>query len=172
MIGERPAIVEQRSRLGDWEIDTVHGRGKPWILTVVDRKSGLVRIGKLPNASAKHTLRRTVHLLKRHEANTITSDNGTEFHIYKQIEAQLDIDFYFATPHHAWERGTNENTNGLIRQYLPKRCNMAKLSQVDCNLIAKKLNNRPRLRLGFKTPNEVFYHNGRLRHPIASCGKL
>ena len=171
MITERPAIVQERGRIGDWEIDTVHGRGKACILTVVERKSGLLRIGKLPRATGQHTLQRTVGLLRPEEVKTITADNGAEFHIYKQIEAQLAIDFYFATPHHAWERGTNENTNGLIRQYLPKRFNMKTLSQLDCQIIAEKINNRPRLRLGFKTPNEVYSASPQIRPQIASCGK-
>ena len=170
MISERPSIIEQRSRLGDWEIDTMHGSDKASIVTIVDRKSGLVRIGQLPQATVQFTQQRTVELLGPHRPNvhTITSDNGTEFHGYKYIEQQLDTDFYFATPHHAWERGTNENTNGLIRQYLPKRTSLQYLTQTRCNTIAEKLNNRPRLRLGFKTPNEIYYPSNQ----IASCGKL
>ena len=170
MISERPPIVEQRSRLGDWEIDTVRGSDKAAILTIVDRKSGLVQIGPLPQSTVQFTQQRTVELLGPHRPNghTITSDNGTEFHGYKYIEQQLDADFFFATPHHAWERGTNENTNGLIRQYLPKQTSLQDLTQNRCNIIAEKLNNRPRLRLGFKTPNEIYYHS----NPIASCGKL
>lgn len=170
LISERPAIVEQRTRLDDWEIDTMHGSDKASILTIVDRKSGLVRIGPLPQATVLYTQQRTVELLGPHRPNihTITSDNGTEFHGYKYIEQQLGADFYFATPHHAWERGTNENTNGLIRQYLPKRTSLQNLTQLQCDIIADKLNNRPRLRLGFKTPNEIYYHSTQ----IASCGKL
>lgn len=88
---------------------------------------------------------------------TITADNGCEFHDYKKIEAGLKIDFYFATPHHAWERGSNENTNGLIRQYLPKGTDLAALTQPQCDRLAAILNNRPRKRLGYRTPNEVYY---------------
>ena len=87
---------------------------------------------------------------------SVTVDNGTEFHGYKAIEAATGADFYFATPHCSWERGTNENTNGLIRQYVPKRTSMAHLSQRHCDRIAKKLNNRPRRRLGFRTPAECY----------------
>ena len=90
---------------------------------------------------------------------TIAADNGTGFHNYRELESSLDAQVYFATPHHAWERGTNENTNGLIRQYLPKGTNLNRLTQQQCDLIAEQLNNRPRLRLGFKTPNEVFYNH-------------
>lgn len=91
------------------------------------------------------------------EFKTITADNGGEFHGYKHIERALDTKVYFALPHHAWERGTNENTNGLIRQYLPKGMALDNLKQSTCNRIAKILNNRPRKRLGFKTPNEIYY---------------
>lgn len=87
---------------------------------------------------------------------TITADNGTEFHDYPATERATGTWFYFATPHHPWERGTNENTNGLLRQYVPKRRSMAQLTQADCNLIAAKLNRRPRKRLGHRTPEECY----------------
>lgn len=158
-IGTRPAAVERRSRLGDWEIDTMHGRGKAGLVTIVERKSGLVRIGRLKRATMEETGRRTIRLLweERTRVRTITADNGCEFHNYRQIEPVLGAKYYFATPHHAWERGTNENTNGLIRQYAPKGSDLSVLSQADCHRIAEILNNRPRKRLGYKTPNEVFY---------------
>jgi len=103
-------------------------------------------------------LARTVKLLwdERARVKTITADNGTEFHNYKDLEAILETDVYFATPHHAWERGTNENTNGLIRQYLPKGKNLSTVTQEQCNRIAETLNNRPRKRHGFRTPNELY----------------
>jgi IS30 family transposase len=159
MIAERPAIVERRTRFGDWEGDTVHGRGKPCVVTLVERRSGLVRIGPVPRATVEHTNARVITLLahERHEVRTITSDNGVEFHGYKDIERRLRVRFYFATPHHAWERGTNENTNGLIRQYLPKATPLGHLTQALCDDIAAHLNHRPRLRLGFLTPYEVYY---------------
>jgi IS30 family transposase len=91
-----------------------------------------------------------------HPVRTITVDNGTEFHAYAALEHATGTAFYFATPHHAWERGTNENTNGLVRQYLPKRQSMAHLTQHACNRIAAKLNRRPRKRLGFRTPEECY----------------
>jgi IS30 family transposase len=175
MIEQRPAVVEQRTRLGDWEIDTVHGRGKPATVTVVERKSGLVRIGKIPRVGAQETLQRAASILRHepHRIRTITADNGTEFHMYKQLERRLRTKVYFATPHHAWERATNENTNGLLRQYLPKRTCLKALTQSRCNAIAEKLNNRPRLRLGFRTPNEVYYGIPITRRPwVAPCGKL
>jgi IS30 family transposase len=160
-IQDRPAIVQRRGRFGDWEMDTVHGKGTPCIVTAVERKSGFVRIGPLPRATVEHTNARLIELLAHepHKVRTITSDNGVEFHGYKDIERQLDTTIYFATPHHAWERGTNENTNGLIRQYLPKGIPLGHLTQAHCDEIAADLNHRPRRRLGFRTPHEVYYHS-------------
>lgn len=159
-ISERPASVETRKRIGHWEIDTVMGDpSKHCIVSLVERKSGFLQIGKLRARTADKTTNRTVKLIARHPGSfdTITADNGTEFHSYKDIERATGVKFYFATPHHSWERGTNENTNGLIRQYLPKRMSMAKLTQQQCNVIASKLNARPRKRLDYRTPAEVFY---------------
>jgi len=158
-ISERPLAAELRSEIGHWEIDTVIGNGDHHCLvTVVDRKTGFVVIGKLRARTKEHTNHRTVRLMRRHPQRfkTITADNGTEFHDYARLERATGVAFYFATPHHSWERGTNENTNGLIRQYVPKGTSMAKLSQHRCNAIARALNNRPRKRLGFKTPQECF----------------
>jgi IS30 family transposase len=159
MIGNRPASVETRKRIGHWEIDTVHGKSTACVLTVVERRTGLVRLGALRRATKELTTRRTLSLLGKeaHRVRTITADNGCEFHDYEKIEAGLKIDFYFATPHHAWERGSNENTNGLLRQYLPKGTDLAGLTQPQCNRLAEILNNRPRKRLGYRTPNEVYY---------------
>jgi transposase, IS30 family len=159
LIEQRPAVVASRGRIGDWEMDTVHGRGKACVVTVVERKTGLVRIGPIQRATKELTLERTVKLLwpERDRVKTITADNGTEFHNYRELESRLGTQVYFATPHHAWERGTNENTNGLIRQYLPKGTNLGRITQQQCDRIAEQLNNRPRLRLGFKTPNEAYY---------------
>ena len=158
-IGERPAVVEKRGRVGDWEIDTVHGSGKACVVTVVERKSGCVVIGKLEACTVEQTNGRTQSLMKRHPGKfrTITGDNGTEFHGYAELEKRSGVKFYFATPHHAWERGSNENTNGLIRQYLPKRQSMEELTQKECDAIARKLNHRPRKRHEYKTPNECFH---------------
>ena len=160
MIGERPPEVEERGDVGHWEIDTVHGSGKACVLTVVERKSGYVLIGKLEACTVAQVNGRNA-LRKGHPGKflTITADNGTEFHGYAELEQGGGIKFYFATPHHAWERGSNENTNGLIRQYLPKSQSIAELTQKECNAIAKKLNNRPRKRNAYKTPNECFHTN-------------
>lgn len=162
MIESRPVVVERRSRIGDWEIDTVHGKGKACVVTVVERRSGIVRIGKLNRATKDETLARTIRILwaDRDLIKTVTADNGCEFHNYKDLEKALGIDVYFATPHHAWERGSNENANGLIRQYFPKGTNLSGINQAYCEAVAHRLNNRPRKRLGFRTPNEV-YNKGR-----------
>src|SRR5437899_7929060 len=141
-ISARPLAAELRSEIGHWEIDTVIGKGSHHCLvTLVDRKTGYVVIGKLRARTKEHTNQRTLRLMRRHPRRfkTITADNGTEFHDYAQIERATGIAFYFATPHHSWERGTNENTNGLIRQYVPKGTSMAKLSQQRCNTIAQAL---------------------------------
>jgi IS30 family transposase len=159
-LSERPAPGAGRHQLGHWEIDTVMGHGNQHcIVSLVERKTGYVLIGKLKARTAHQLNHRTIRLAKRHAEHfrTITADNGTEFHSYPAIERALGLQFYFATPHHAWERGTNENTNGLIRQYLPKRTSMATLTQHQCNVIAHKLNTRPRKRLDFRTPEECFY---------------
>lgn len=159
-ITERPASVERRRRMGHWEIDTVlGGRGKDCILTMVERKTGYLLIGKLKARTSEEAARATLELINRHreKVKTITADNGTEFHGYARIEERSAVKFYFATPHHSWERGTNENTNGLIRQYLPKRQSMARLTQFQCDQIALKINLRPRKRLNFKNPYECFF---------------
>jgi IS30 family transposase len=160
MIGERPASVEDRRRLGHWEIDTVMGKGdKDCIVTLVERKSGFTLIGKLADRTVSALNLRATQLIRRHASDfkTITADNGTEFHGYRQIEKETGVTFYFATPHHSWERGTNENTNGLIRQYLPKGESMANITQWDCDQIADQLNTRPRKRLAYRTPEESFH---------------
>jgi len=159
-ISERPASVESRQRVGHWEIDTVMGSDdQHCIVTLVERKTGYVLIGKLTDRKMATTAERTKKLITKEEATfrTITSDNGTEFHAYKDVEKATGVTYYFANPYHSWERGTNENTNGLIRQYLPKRQSMAHLTQHQCNWIANELNTRPRKRHGFKTPREVLH---------------
>jgi len=157
-ISERPAAVEKRRQIGHWEIDTVMGKSTDCVVTLVERKTGFVLIGKLPARTKEHTIRAVVALIRRYPNcfRSITSDNGTEFHCYRQIEAATGVRFYFATPHHAWERGTNENTNGLIRQYLPKRQSMVRLTQKQCDQIAQKLNDRPRKRHAYNTPTNCF----------------
>jgi transposase, IS30 family len=159
MIGERPPEVESRERVGHWEADTAAGAGsKDCVATLVERKTGLVLVGKLADRTAESLSRRAISLMRRPGARfeTVTADNGTEFHGYQRIEARTAVVFYFARAYHSWERGSNENAHGLIRQYLPKGVSMAGLSQQQCNAIARKLNTRPRKRLGFRTPLECF----------------
>lgn len=161
MITERPAIIETRKTKGHWEIDLVHGKGsKHCIVTLLERKTGFVQIGILPDKSTAELNKKAIELINRDPClyKTITSDNGTEFHQYKKIEAVTDVKFYFAHPYHSWERGSNENVNGLIRQYLPKGTSMEGLTQRQCNDIANKLNRRPRKRLNFRTPEELYYN--------------
>jgi len=159
-ISERPAEVETRTEPGHWEVDTIVGcdRGRHSIVTLVERMTGYVVMGKLEFHRAGECAAKIIELIRRHPGRvlTITSDNGTEFHSYAVVEAATGALFYFANPHHAWERGTNENTNGLIRQYLPKRTSLAHVTQADCDRIAHELNTRPRKRLGYKTPEECY----------------
>jgi IS30 family transposase len=159
-ITARPTTAETRSEIGHWEADTVLGAGQAGacVLSMVDRKTGYVLLGKLHQRTSAAVNQRARHLItaQLHPVRTITVDNGTEFHDYAALERATATRFYFATPHHAWERGTNENTNGLLRQYLPKRQSMAHLTQHDCNRIAAKLNRRPRKRLGYRTPEECY----------------
>src|SRR6266568_1676811 len=159
-ISTRPAAVETRRALGHWEADTMLGASQagPCVLSLVERKTGYLLLGQLRQRTSAAVNPRAQQLIaaQPHPVRTITVDNGTEFHDYVRLERATATRFYFATPHHAWERGTNENTNGLVRQYLPKRQSMAHLTQHDCNRIAAKLNRRPRKRLGFRTPEECY----------------
>ena len=158
-ISSRPKSAENRSRIGHFEIDTVHGSSDLHsIVTIVDRKSKFTIIGKLEARTKEELNRKTIELIQRevNQVKTITADNGTEFHGYKEIEETTGAKFYFATPYHSWERGLNENTNGLIRQYLPKGQSMKHVTQDDCDAIALKLNTRPRKTLDMKTPEQVY----------------
>jgi len=163
-ISERPAEIEARETTGHWEIDTIKGDSQAThsAVTLVERATGYTVMGKLARHTAAECTERCIELLSRHAGRvaTITADNGSEFNSYKDIEAATGVLFYFATPHHSWERGTNENTNGLIRQYLPKRTSMAHVDQADLDAIAHKLNTRPRKRLGFRTPEECYVQAG------------
>lgn len=159
-ISTRPAGAENRSRVGHWEVDTVLGnsQGGACIVTLVERKTGFVVIGKLERHTAADLNARLEAMIarQRRPVRTITADNGTEFHSYKALEQRVTAKFYFATPHHSWERGSNENMNGLIRQYLPKGVSMEHVTQADCDRIAAKLNRRPRKRYNWHTPEELY----------------
>jgi IS30 family transposase len=128
-------------------------------LTLVERKSGFNRVVKLKNRTAKNVTRALIDIISA-EPNlfkTITFDNGTEFHSYKVIEDMFGVKCYFANPHAPWERGCNENFNGLLRQYFPKGTSLHYIGNVRTQFVSEQLNNRPRKRLGFKTPKEVLY---------------
>ena len=158
-ISERPHEVETRKSPGHWEGDTVVGRDlHHCILTLVERQSGLVIIRKMSTRTSAAVVKAAVPAIEQDQANfkTITLDNGTEFHGYKALEERFPLKCYFATPYHSWERGSNENLNGLIRQYLPKGVCMSGVTQTDCNYVALKLNSRPRKRHGYRTPQEVY----------------
>lgn len=158
-IDERPKVVDEKTRIGDWEIDTIIGEGrKQAIVTLVERVSKKVTIQKVIRHTANLVTEATVNLLKpfSNAAFTITGDNGSEFAYHEKISQALNIDFYFAHPYHSWERGLNENTNGLIRQYLPKGCSFSKIDEEKLFLITQKLNSRPRKSLGYATPDEIF----------------
>jgi len=157
-INQRPPGAQNRSRIGHWETDTVLGNGQPCVLSMVDRKTGFLLLGQLHARNTAEVNRRIIQLIRKQPrpVRTITADNGTEFHQFNNVERATHARFYFAAPYHSWERGTNENTNGLLRQYLPKRSSMATLTQHQCNAIANKLNRRPRKRLGYRTPEECY----------------
>ena len=159
-ITARPAAANDRTHVGHWEADTMLGDSQagPCVLSLVERKTGYLVLGQLRRRAGAEVNRRARPLIRRQPrpVQTITVDNGTEFHAYAALERATTARFYFATPHHAWERGTKENTNGLLRQYLPKGLSMAHLTQHDCNRIATTLNRRPRKRLGYRTPEECY----------------
>lgn len=167
MIDERPDEINQRLSIGHWEADTVIGKDrKHCIVTLVERKTGYLIIKKVQARTVEEINKACIAAINEHGQyfKTITFDNGTEFHGYKILERRFPVTCYFAHAYHSWERGTNENTNGLIRQYIPKRTCMKHISQSDCNMIAYKLNMRPRKRLGFKTPFEVYYETASPLH--------
>ena len=159
-ISERPAYINDRQELGHWEADTVMGKDKhQCFLTLVERKSGFNRTIKLKNRTAKNVTRALIEIIAAEPElfKTITFDNGTEFHSYKVIEDMFGVMCYFANPHAPWERGCNENFNGLLRQYFPKGTSLHYIGIVRTQFASEQLNNRPRKRLGFKTPKEVLY---------------
>jgi transposase, IS30 family len=158
-ISERPKAVQDRRQIGHWEADTVIGADlRHCLLTMVERATGYTVIKKLTARNKKQATSALLRALAGHRSRikTITFDNGTEFHDYKVLEQKFKVKCYFATPYHSWERGSNENLNGLVRQYLPKGMCMKPISQRDCNAIAKQLNERPRKRYGFRTPEELY----------------
>ena len=159
-IEDRPVLVEARCRIGDWEADTIIGKNhRQAIVSLVERKTGFTLIEKVERKTAQQVGQAMVGLLRpyRAQVHTITSDNGREFAKHEEIAKRLQADFYFAHPYASWERGTNENTNGLIRQYFPKNRDFTTITQQEIDTATTRLNNRPRKRLGYQTPNQVFF---------------
>jgi IS30 family transposase len=161
-IDERPPEANERQRVGDWEGDTVVGKGrKGYLLTCVDRASRYLIARHVKTCAAKPVARglhQAIRKLPASKRHTLTLDNGREFARPAELERRLAVQVFFAHPYHAWERGTNENTNGLLRQYLPKSCDLSLLrpNQLRCYVCA--LNHRPRKCLGYQSPFEVFHH--------------
>ena len=157
-IEERPRVVALRTRLGDWEADTIVGRNhREALLSLAERKSKLVRLAKVSHNTAELVAEALTTQLAPLTAKTITSDNGREFAHHQQIARSLAADFFFAHPYASWERGLNENTNGLVRQYFPKKSDFAPITNAQLDHVMQRLNNRPRKTLSYKTPNEVYF---------------
>jgi IS30 family transposase len=157
-ISQRPKIVEQKLRLGDWELDTIAGAGRAVLVSMVDRASKLclLRVVARPNAVLVSRAILSAMLPPDIIVETLTADNGAEFARHKGLAYRLGAGFYFAKPYQAWQRGLNEHTNGLVRGYLPKGTCFDALTADRVRDIQHKLNNRPRAVLGFRTPKEVF----------------
>jgi IS30 family transposase len=174
-ITERPQIVEEKARIGDWEGDTVISAvSKTAILTVVDRHSKFTRIKKLGRKTAENvrTAMKEVMSSLPYPVLTVTYDNGMEFAAHQGIAADLNAHCYFAAPYHSWERGLNEHTNGLIRQYLPKLVDFKDVTDDEIQVIEDRLNNRPRKILSYKTPMEVMmmHQNFQTSRPLTLDG--
>jgi IS30 family transposase len=159
-IDTRPRIIDLRTRIGDWESDSVESRDhKPGINTLVDRKTGLVFITKLSAKTGEATrfaIIKRLGKLPAYARRTITFDNGPENRDWQPVEEATGAQCYFAHPYHSWERGTNENTNGLIRDYFPKGTDFSTISDEEISFVERELNERPRKRHGFKSPLEVW----------------
>ena len=161
-ITERPAIVNTRKRFGDWEGDTVEGKkGSGCLATHVERRSRYLIASKLDDKKAESvtslSIKAFLHVPKK-SRQTLTLDNGKEFALFKELEINTGLTVYFADPYSAWQRGTNENTNGLLRQYFPKGIDFRAVTEKDLAVAVKKLNHRPRKCLGHQAPHEVFWH--------------
>jgi len=160
-IDERPDVINKKQRFGDWEIDTIVGpENKGAILTAIERKTGFLIMKKLSEGKNAKNLAKTLYYMLlpyKKWVHSITSDNGTEFYEHKWIAEKLNTKYYFAHPYASWERGLNEYTNGLIRQYVPKKENFKKHSESDIEFFQKKINRRPRKLLNFETPKKRFF---------------
>jgi len=159
-IEQRPALVDERNRLGDWEADTMIGRKSPYALvTLVERKSRFTLLKKIDRRTAEATKMAIIQMLGPYKARTltITCDNGKEFADHQKFAKELDADVYFAHAFSSWERGSNENSNGLSRQYFPKGSDFSKITDQDTQFAEKRLNTRPRKCLDLRTPFQVFF---------------
>src|SRR3990167_4391274 len=160
-IGQRPQIINDRARIGYWEGDTIIGLERTKrILTHVERKTGYLIADFLPTVSAEivaEKISKRFRKLPKEKRRSITYDNGTEFSHHESIENKTKVTVYFANPYHSWERGTNENTNGLLRQFFPKKSSFANITEDDVEKATKLLNCRPRKRLCYLTPKEMFH---------------
>ena len=159
-IDKRPTEVGLKERVGDWEGDTIVGTDTSHILTHVDRKSGFGMADKLERGLAELTREKTqerFNKIPKSKKYTITYDNGSTFAQHELTERKIKMDIYFANPYRSWERGCNENFNGLLRQFFPKKSSFAKIEQADIEKAIELINNRPRKRLNYMTPAEVFY---------------
>jgi transposase, IS30 family len=158
-ISERPSIVDKKERFGDLEIDTVIGKDHQGaLLTINDRVSGKVWIRLLSGKESEPLTQSAIAALLpfKEQLHTITSDNGKEFAGHERIAQELEIQMFFAKPYHSWERGANENTNGLIRQYFRKGCSFENITEKDVEYVENELNNRPRKKLSYLSPNEFY----------------
>jgi transposase, IS30 family len=156
-INTRPQVVAERSRIGDWEGDSIESRGHaPGLNSLVDRMSGVLLLSKLTDKSARATREVVSKRLKGLPAHTLTLDNGPENRMWSEMEKETTASVYFAHPYHSWERGTNENTNGLVRRYFPKGTDFREVSEDEIAQVEYALNTRPRKRLGWRTPLEVW----------------
>jgi len=170
-IDQRPEVVNTRERIGDWEGDTVIGkRHKGVIVSLVERKSLFTVLGSSKKKTANDVRKEILDVLGplRNYVYTLTFDNGKEFTDHEKISKELGTDIYFAHPYASWEGGTNENTNGLIRQYFPKSMDFTSIDKNDIRWVMDRLNHRPRKKLGFKTPHEVFYNTSTTLIPIVA----
>lgn len=157
-LSERPEAANKRERIGDWEFDTVVGKkDKACLVTGVDRKSRFLKVGRSPNKQSDHVNEVMISLLKDEPCYTITPDRGVEFKRHEKVAKELKVEFYFPEPHQPWQRGTNENTNGLLREYFPKKYDVTDLTDEEIQSKVDKLNKRPRKVLGYRTPYEIYY---------------
>ena len=157
-IDQRPVMVETRLRLGDWEADLVCGtNASGYLVTLLERVSRRVLIGYTKTKFADNVTAEILRLFKGEIVETITFDNGKEFAGHEQIATELGCECFFAKPYHSWERGANENTNGLIRQYFPKKMSFAKITAIQIAFVQHRLNTRPRKCLDYKPPDTVYF---------------